>query len=367
MTILSLGLVISWAVVGLSLDERPEKALGARSDIPGTLVFVDEPHFHFGDVYQFETVERVFTVRNDGPDMVIVEEAIAVRGGALVSVDPPNIPPGQVATISVNQPVEDGLGKTSFRYALITDEPGVARYRFSLSGFVQSAYDPERLTLDLGRLDRGRGGTAEIELASREVERLEVFGIVSELPPYLELTTGQTGIAGDRVVVKARVHSGAPLGVNFGEARLETNVPNQPVMILSYRAEVFGDVVPSEHPIAMGLLQVGAIAVKQFAITSRSESPFCVISVRDSGDHLGIEVAPCNNVEPDVCYVIRLSASVEQPGLFGGVLEVDLEDSTETIPLTYGGVAVPEGTRVKQLEVGGDETVLPSSAEGSSP
>ena len=98
------GLVVGWAVAGLSLDERPEKAVGARSDIPGALVFVDEPHALFDDVYQFETVERVFVVRNDGSEAVVVEDAISVQGRASVAVDPSVIPAGEILIDAAGMP-----------------------------------------------------------------------------------------------------------------------------------------------------------------------------------------------------------------------------------------------------------------------
>jgi hypothetical protein len=337
------------------LDERPEKARGVTTDIPGALVFIDEAHSRFSDSYQHETIESVWTLRNTGEGPVLIEQALAVRGEGVLTVDPALVPAGGLTRVALRQPLAESLGETGFRYALITDEPGVSRYRFSISGFVQSAFDPERPALDFGRIDRSRGATVRTELFSREVARLELGEAAGELPSELSLAFERAGIAGEGLVLVGTLAPGAPLGIASGSFELRTNVPKQPRLVVSYRAEVFGDVVPSKHPVDFGLVYTGQETVKELELRSRSGTAFRVEGIDDDVGLLGIEFAPCSGNEPDSCYAVRLRTVVPEPRPFGGILKLRLEGDPEPIPLSYGGFVVPEGVEIRKINMGEDD------------
>src|SRR4029079_7208353 len=111
---------------------------------------------------------------------------------ARVTAHPDVLPAGGDGYVEVEQPTEGSLGLASFRFALRADD-GPER-KLALTGFIQSAYDPDQPTLDLG--DASPGGSAGLELFSREVDRLQVLGM-EDGPAFLSVDTkGRAGPAG---------------------------------------------------------------------------------------------------------------------------------------------------------------------------
>ena len=338
--------------------QRPEKGIGVVTDVPGALVFAEPRHAVFDDAYQHALVEHRFVVSNAGEAPVIIEDAVALKGEAGLEMERSTLAPGESTTITVRQRLGDALGRVAFRYALITDEPGVSRYRFSLSGFVQSAFDPERPTLDFGRVIQGQEARAQVELFSREVDRMQLERM-PQGPAYLALQSERRGVEDEGLALLARLLPLAPLGLLWGELALETNVAHQPKLVVTFRAEVFGDVVPSQHPIAFGLVRSGVRVRKQLKLESRSGTPFRVVSVQDDAGLLDVSFSPCGTTSaPDTtCWSLELSTLIESPARFGGRLLVGVAGANEPVPLTYSGFVVAPGTRVETIN-------LPAQAGG---
>jgi hypothetical protein len=331
-------------------DDRPEKAVGVVTGLPGAIAFDEDPHQRIADAYPDAVVEHVFTATNRGPRPVTIEQALAVRGTADIVVDPTVVAPGAQLRIRVRQLLSTALGRTAFRYALITDEPGVPRYRFSLSGFVQSAYDPERPALDFGFVDRGRGGRASAEVSSREVDRLEVVSsTVSN--PTVRVECRRSGVAGEGLILDAVIGPGAALGTQSGTVTLKTNVAHHSTLEVPYSAQVFGDLVPSEHPISLGLVRVSEHVSRDITLTSRSGRTFSIEAVEDLGGHLTTDAAPCAGQAPSSCWVVRLAAAFNAPTMVSGSIRVTTDLDDELVPLTYSGIVVDRDTVIRQADV----------------
>ncbi len=352
--LLSVAVAAALATMAATQELPPEKRAGAVGAVPGALRFDRPPHAAFADVHQHEVLRHELAVVNHASQPVLVTDGISISPGGSVEVEPRLIPPGGSARVRVLQDVGSSLGRAAFRYALVTDEPGVSRYRFSLSGFVESAYDPEQPRLDLGRVERGAGGSATAELASREVDRLELVE-ADGLPAGLTLTHERTGVAGEALRLRARLAPGAPLGVLAGDLELRTNVPSQSLVVVPYRAVVFGDVVPSEHPLAFGLVRVGQTASREVRLESRGGRPFRVERLTDRDGLATTRFEPCHGEGPAPCWRLTVAVTPTTAERFGGTLEAHLAGDPEPLPLVYSGVAIAPDTVVRDLGVvGGD-------------
>lgn len=343
----------SFAQSGEPADPRPEKRAGAHGTAESGLE-IEGAHARFGEVYQMAEISHLFPFRNKTAKAIRIEQAIALAGSGRVEAVPETVPPGGTGEIRVVQPIGSQLGNTAFRYALVTDEPGVARYRFSLSGFVESAYDPEKPEISFGELDRARGAKLEIELSSREVARLEIVEIL-ELPSWLGLeVAGRNGEDQQGLRLAATVKGRPPLGWQNETVRLRTNVPNQPIYPLRVAATIYGDVVPSVNPISFGAVDLGGTYRESIELRSRGGQPLGLRSAADPAHWVKAAIVPCPR-SPDQAGCRRLDldlavAPLAVQGPFSGKIEIVSGDG-EVLPLIYHGIVIAPGTPIRQLEV----------------
>jgi len=341
------------AVPAVPEDPRPEKRTGARGEVPGALVFETPPQATFEDVHQGAVVERRFTLRNNGPATVRIERGIALHAQGTVEADPTTVPGGGRVEVRVRQPVGDRLGRAAFRFALVTDEPGVARYRLGLTGFVESAYDPEAPALDWGAAERGTTRTVEAEVFSREVEALRVLD-VGNVPPFLRVdASARAGLNGEGVRLQATLDTRqAPLGVTHGVLRLRTNVPGQPECPVSYSFNVRGDVVPSRDALNLGLVREGEEATGELTLTSRSGRAVDVTAIESPDVPVTTEVVPCaGDAAGPACRALRIKYKSAERGPFTGRLMVRVAGLEEPLRLLVSGVVISPQARVKEIDL----------------
>lgn len=348
------GRALCTAVLFLAACIHDSSATPAQEARSGLLVLA-EPHAQFGDRYQFETVAWSFAITNSGAVPVRITQAIALDGTGEVSVQPEWIAPGAGARIEVSQPLADHLGAVAFRYAILTDEPATPRSRFTLSGFVQSAYDPERPRLDFGNLDRAHGGKAQATLASREVERLRIEG-VEGAPAFLQVSWSDPGGEGDAPAhLAATLKPEAPQGLLTGTLHLRTNVPHQPLVPVQFVAQVFADVVPQENPLRLGAIRIGESGTKRVRLVSRSERAFRITGVTDSAgpaSPLAVTVRTCDGAPaPSACHELELRLAPLATGPISGNIEVQIAGESDRVPLLYNALAIRPDAVIRQLEL----------------
>lgn len=331
------------------VDPRPEKRPGIVSEVAGALV-IEAPRAHFDDQYQFATVTHRFPFRNRGDEPVVIEQTLALAPGGAVEAAPRVVPPGGAGEIVVRQSLAGALGLVTFRYALVTDEPGVSRYRVLLSGFVQSAYEPEHADLDFGVVDCATGGMRALELLSREVARLEVAEI-SGVPDGARVRIDErAGDTGEGVRIRVELPPGGLLGARSGRFRLRTNVPHQPEFEVSFRANVFCDLVPAENPVVLGLGNEGVPLSREVELVSRAGRPVEIDRAVDPTLAVATQLLACAEERPS-CVTLRLAVDNPVKGGLNGTVLVYAKGAEEPVPLGYTGMIVGAEKAVKKVEI----------------
>lgn len=316
-----------------------------------SLEFIGDQHAAFADTYQYSTVEHEFFIRNKTAHPITIVDWVAVSGTGTVTVEPAFVSPGSTARIMATQPVGASLGTTAFRFAVVTDEPGLPKYRFSLTGFVQSPYDPEIAHLDLGFIDRREVLSAAFELQSREVEQLRMTAAITE-HQSIAVEADPTGLTSEAIKVRVTASPGLPRGIVFGGATLTTNVASQPRFEFSYTANVFDDIAPAENPVAFGLIRAGQEVIKNVTVQSRSNTPFEIERTTNTiGEILGVSWRACNDRSktPSPCYQLRLSLSPEEVRATGGTVNLHIAGDPEPVPIKVNSWVVSSKTVVKQI------------------
>lgn len=316
-----------------------------------SLEFIGDRHTTFSDAYQFSAVEHEFVIRNNAAHPITIVEGIAVSGTGEVIFDPAPVPPGGTTRVRAIQPVGDNLGTTAFRFAVITDEPGRPKHRFSLSGFVQSPYDPERIHVDLGFVDRRNPNTGSFELYSREVEQLRLTTSATD-NAHITVEAAPVGFVDEGLEVTATLSSNLPRGLLFGTATLTTNVPSQPRIDFTYTVNLFDDVAPKENPVAFGLIRVGQESIKTIIVESRSGTPFAIDSTDDTiGEILNVSWKPCDGRTGDTspCFHVQFSLSPEKEQMTSGTANLHISGDPLPVPITVTSWVVSPDTIVKQF------------------
>ena len=337
-----MAIVLGWLLALLA--QAPEQPV---TPAPASLVF-DSLRVSFGEAYVGSTVEGRFVFENQGTRPVRILQVTPASSLATAEAVPAVVPPGGRGEIRLRQGTAGRLGEASFRLAVAADDRPAER-KLLLTGFLQSAYDPEEPELDFGQ--GSPGAVAERPLFSREVDRLEVLE-VSANPPFLEVDTSlRAGVAGEGVALRLTLAADAPLGYSSGELRLRTNVPQQPELVVRYRGSVFEDVVVQGSPVDLGLLREGEAFEKDVLLTSRSGAAFQIQGLSSDRDNLTATEVPCpESAGLDPCRAIRLRGTAR--GVFrslAGDVTVRLAPPQRPLAIRFHGIVVAAGTRVKSL------------------
>ena len=318
----------------------------------------------FGEVYVGARVENHFLIRNVSDQPVEISRAFADVEGARVLVRPRLLEPGADGWVDVELYAVERLGEASYSVVLLVQRGAEEQLRkLSLSGFVESAFDPEEGRLDYGGVERASGTRLRFEVFSREVDRLEIAGI-ERLPGFLRLEVAERiGVAGEGVAIVVDLEPNAPLGLLTGAFQLRTNVPRQPSFWVRYLANVFEDIVPDENPVSLGMGKVGETLERTITLRSRKGTPFQVDRVENLWVPLVVDVVPCPG-EPasETCRGLRFLLQV-QPGMqIDGTLRVFLKGTGEPIPISYRGLVRSASSLERSIDLPGVSRVEPPSA-----
>ncbi|HXU46765.1 MAG TPA: DUF1573 domain-containing protein [Thermoanaerobaculia bacterium] len=363
-----LGLAL--ACLALCGPLPPGAARAASGPPPASspaLVF-EQPQAEFGDVHQRSTVEHRFAFVNRSARPVSIAGVLPRAEGGTGEAVPSVVPPGGRGEIRVRVPVGDRLGRTGIRIAVDSDDPVAPRLRVGLSGFVESAYEPVAPRLDFGVVFRESGRNLALDLASREIERLEVRGIeiqgLGTQPPFVTARADErSGDAGEGVKLRAEIRPGAPAGIFHGTLLVRTNVPSQPELAIPFAAAVYEDVVPEPNPVPLGLARVGEGFSGETRLRSRSGQPFDLGKAVDPAGRITAEGLPCPDAATDAsCLLLRLRGTATAPGTLEGEIAVSLKGIATPVPVRYFGVAASQSTEIRTLDLTGVRTELEAPA-----
>lgn len=312
-------------------------------------------HARFADSYQFGTVRQSYEVTNTGATPVTIKR-IEPRSRAGKAVESPaQLAPGASGKVVIELPLDAALGEAAFRFALFSDEKDVERYRFTLSGFVQNAFEPETPALDLGTIARGNAVSRELSLETREAATWS-FGEVTEKPEH-------TGVTVDGHSIRVGLLPTAPPGWVRGRIVVSTSLPQQPQVAVAVTGFVMGELLLDAKAVNLGSPEVGQEARQSFRvqgrdalrlkgrISARAETPWTA------------RVHECTPAKDD-CVMVDISGKPAAAGPIGGTVLVELAGGKDpALPVHFYGVALHPGQPLKQVDAAAaqsDEAEPPS-------
>jgi hypothetical protein len=353
-----LALLLLWAAAAVSAEPpspAPSPAVPAAPPSPAvtaTGLVVEQPTGRFDETYAGSEIVHTFAVRNDGAKPVRIVEVNPNTAPTRIDPLPGPIPPGGRAEVTVRQGTLGRIGLITYRMLLKADD-GLPDRRLALTGFLQSAYEPD-LPILLG--EAVPGGVVSLAVACREVERLDVLE-VRDAPAFVEIDAKERTAEG-AVNLRATLKPDAPLGLHTGTLLVRTNVPQQPEIAVPYRLTVFEDVAPEDLPVDLGAIRQGQPFEKRTRLRSRSGQPFEITGVDGAGPGVTVEAASCPDPAPGCRALLFKGVGPAPGGRLSGTVRVKLSVGRE-LALPYTGIMFGSETVVRDLGKVGDPPPAP--------
>jgi hypothetical protein len=298
-------------------------------------------HARFADSYQFGTVRQTYEITNTGKTPVAIQriEARSRAGKAVES--PAQLAPGASGKIVIELPLGASLGDAAFRFALFSDEKDVERYRFTLGGFVQNAFEPETPAVDLGTVARGAAASRTLSLDTREAAQWSL-GEVVEKPEHTQVSV-------DGHTISVSLLATAPPGWLRGRVVLNTSLPQQPQVAVAVTGFVMGELLLEAKAVSVGSTEVGKEVRQSFSVRGRDALKLKgKISARTDAPWQA-RVRECTPAADD-CVTIDLSGKPADAGPIGGTVLVELAGGKDpALPVHFYGVALHPGQPLKQV------------------
>lgn len=359
------------AVLALTVLTACATIAFAATSEPGP-VRIENHHVVVGELAPGDQRTVVFSVENRSDSDIRVLDLTADDEGLVLHSDDCVIGPGETGRVSAfvtaGRDVGPWWARGRIRVRWTGPDGGEidAEHPLAVSGFVNSAYDTEGLTLDFGVFDPATGHTRELRVASREVSRLAVRGFDAPAPFAVEIE----GAPDDPQAATIRIS--LPPGLNDGavdsEIVVRTNVERQHEVRVACSGHAYRDVVPSPLPVRFRRSE-GAI-VGTFELRSRHAGPLSVTEIRSEPPGMVLLGRDdCSRPSPS-CVSVEVSPRRMRPLAGEGTITVRFEDGSrvdvpfvmKTRPRQIPASLVPfmrsaEQTRARRAPTGDAATV----------
>ncbi|MGB0132489.1 hypothetical protein [Dokdonella sp.] len=299
---------------------------------------------------------------NESSHPITIEKAIVRSPIGLVSGLPQTLRPGEKGSFKIGLETFGMLGELSSRVGIYTDESPVvgtsenlAPYRLVVTTFVRTSYVPERFMVDFGNVDRSKGGRVQAKVSSRDVMKLSAIEIADAAGWVTAKAVNS--IDPQQLILDTHLKPDAPSGILVGTLELTTNVADQPVLYIPYRANVFGDIVPDTVPLDYGLMSMGQPAFHFIELSSRTGTAFSVEKVTDPKNLIrAYEVSPCVKKRPD-CSSLKLTFYPQRTGPQSGEAKVLVKQngSESDVPVPYSAVVSRNKEAPSLIDNGSDD------------
>ena len=300
----------------------------------------------FGEAYQFSTVHCTTEYTNT------TDKPIHVRGtGATLPTDSikpatATIAPKGTAYFEVEAKVEHDLGRSAHWFYVSTDDAGNAKRYTKASGFVLSVLDDPAPQIDFGVVQTGsvESTAKSVVLESHEAADFQLSSVVKSSDHF------NVRIGNDHKTVTVALKSNLPWGLLDDYVVLASNAPQQHEVAVRIKADVHGDVTPSDNPFPLGLMRKGGTNEALIRLTSRSGKDFKVGKIEIDNLQATTEILPCRPMESG-CKLLRLLVSDSQPsGIVAGSVNLNFPDFRAQLPIRVTGMLLNSDTKIRDLD-----------------
>jgi hypothetical protein len=345
---------LPWLVAVASLSALPSIAESRKHDSDGPLAFKRES-LTSEQVFQFGVARWTVPVINTGISTIRIVQIKGNAAGSTGFATPQDLAPGTSSLLTLSAPVGDTLGLQPYAFTILSSTPQHPSQRISLSAFVESAYLPERISVDFGSVRRARIPDQIFEIRSFETPALEVKGF-GPMPDWLRVKAlpRTLGESPQTVRLRIQVSPDAPAGSLQHALRVRTNVTNQPEVVASIRANIFENVVADPFPLWLGAIHLGTTVDHSIELRTEISQQRKITSIHDDAAHFDVAQDKCG--KNCTRLIVRSHAFVAKGAVRGNIV-VSFDDG-DILKIPYEGSVVSANAQIHRFgEIGNDADI----------
>ena len=294
-----------------------------------------------GEVYQFSVIETEVGLVNNSSHVITVQ-GIDDPTGSISLGHTVILQPGQTQAVPLTVHVNNRIGAIRFDAKLLTSPPSEGIV--AVNAFVMSVLDTVRPIIDFGVMDAGSKNPQTFSLVSHEIDGLKVTAINYVAPGFdADVLPGGTGL-----VVSARPDLGWGTHLDYVKVGIDSSAQHE--IWIRVKADVRGEIQPSENPVDFSVVRRGEVAEKTVRLQSRSKQKLEVDSIEMDGVRVSHEVKTCPGQRSDGCLDLVLRLDNQQPlGQIFGSITVAFKQERNRLPIGVRGLVISSDQKIIDL------------------
>ena len=346
------------AAIALTLPFASVHGQEARGPEPN--IKLDLTTLDYGKLWDPTKATKHVTISNTGDAELILSNLASTCGctvprigtaelvktkGTAIDV---RIAPGESVVMDITVNTFGKRDNLTQKVTIKSNDPDSPEVYVDVVGFIEPQIRISPWVLDLGKLEKGESITRQVIVTTKDptfkLRRISFGG--NRAFKSKQLGTEQVEIEGNmrtRITFDVIFKGLTKPGSSLIEATLRTNHKQQRMITMRIQYEILGDL---EMPkvLQLGTLDPGTMVERTFKVTSRSGTPFKVLSVRHAGKDgppAEFSAIPNDADKPTTYDVTVRLANAPERGSMRGVLIVatDVVDE-EAIEVRYQGIVV---------------------------
>lgn len=329
-----------------------------------SLVFPITRH-DFGQIYDDHAVKFVYPFTNAGAGELKIISVKPTCGCTVPELKKNTFAPGERSVIEVVFNPRHKKGKKVYHVSIRTNDPVRPEQKISFFADVKPMIVTDPNVIYFGNVPRGQEETRIVKIAGRRQDFQATYASITragESSSYMTvevLGTKPVEIDGESMQqseLKVTLKGSAPIGriASNTYAAVRTNDPRNPLINLTIRGEVVGDLALAPGRVVLGRVVLGTPITRELRVTSHAGHPFKILGVdqkirfhapntREGVEMDGFDVS-IDPLDPAVGtgYVVKISGTIDKPGRIQGklIIKTDVDEEQTIEAPIYGQILV---------------------------
>lgn len=267
------------------------------------------PVWDFGKHDNEDTVEHVFVLHNDGPDVVLLGKVIGCCGST-AELSTGTVLPGGEAAVKITLPLKGRSGEQSMSFYVQSNSSAVPLYELRIKGIALAKVDIQPGSIMLGSASED---TVIEKTVSIGCQSNIIFRVTNTVSSAACIGASYLGVSGNVHRVSVRTIPPLPFGIIRATVSVMTDHSKYPVLEVPVLARVTKDVVVFPSEIRLAKNGGGKAETWYGVVRSISRTQFKITGTEVPSAGIEVGCSPLSNGG----YKVEVRNLLPQPDLDG--------------------------------------------------